>query len=412
MNINIYLYINEDNQQGIHGYGYLEDVVGKTVGAPIGYSIMREGYVLNSTKPNEQEKVNPLFYLDGFYTKENNHLGDFLKIILKQYQEDNSITVFTNNNDLIRNEEGLEVSMELVPIINLSFGLKKAKAIVSMGETIKDIRIIESPNKQYWKPSIVKHPILDRGKLYFQGADVIKDKFLYRLIKYDKENEPGSRSPIATYVVMMTNKPIERVEEVKQLMEQGSLETIHKIDLANLYNGNKEREYTLLHSDRYLKDDRTLSLDTGEIVCSEIKSPGLVSVALSNSILLQTILYDYINDVEKSHRVFIDISDYFFFKDRRGKQRIKPEITNEVKKIEIDFEHRNKKIIKIPLIIGSDTLNRNVIKKIELTGRIILVVSDLNSKALTFRTITVFDYEGEKDYIICSNYYCSRVIIK
>jgi len=312
----------------------------------------------------------------------------------------------------ILREKNIELEMLRVAGHSGDLGNDRADLLANMG-AYANIRgldeqvIISDTGNNYWKLESDRPPLLD-NKLLFRYSNEVNDKDLYYYgLNYDEDDQIGKRSADVIYQVYHTPEPVDKINEISTLFNSLTEKLVipYTINLDNLYhkqiskNLNYYKEYYLLTEH---KTKRKVVTVDGIELASEVYPPSLSMLALEISDYLKNILKDYIEDTLRPHITTLDITNEFY--NLGDKTTLKKEVKNkDVIKVKVGKGHAK-------IVTGLDTPKRNSMKKIEkLNPKVELILID-RKQVIEFFTITSYDGENGREYLLVDNHYANIVL--
>jgi len=460
--------------QGSHGYLYdMDNEDSTTKNRPTPYLVTNIGYLEpNLAKSKEHKIVNPLVYVDsyGAYgTKGTNNVAEVLSIIEICYKllelnvkdiiihSDSTYAITTVVNSKKRTVEDIKNNVN----VNVDLWLRAkslhveldAKEVTLFIDKIKghsdhlgndtaddlallgrlestkflingnddEVHLLLSNPSGYWKPKIERHPFLAYKQIFFTINEnkIDENGMEYRLLNYKEENEIGKKTHIASYGFIYLKEQDPIVEMVKYTFKKATAphSIVSTVRLDNLYKPYNIK-YLLRYGDKPLafsnRNRKVLTVLEKEPIVNAVTPPALAYKAMADLEFLKAILVDYNKYINIPNHVtakeFIDITDMYFIENDKGKNIIRPELTNNVSSIEYEYS-KDDKIAKLILQFGKDIMSRNQIKRVEkLKPKIYLVV--LNSNNVKLDYYTVVDLVATGDQAVFTNFYANTVLLK
>jgi len=242
-----------------------------------------------------------------------------------------------------------------------------------------NIRLV--PARGYWKRSDVEHPFLKTKQLFFISGDYkINNKTTYAIMNYDSKVEVGVKTADASFGLIMLKEEPYLVKDIIDFYNKrlGTLSIISTVNLNNAYSQNTQVQYNLFGSDIFTYDNKRAIVNVWDeySVARAIKPAGLATHAYNAVMGLGIILKEYLDNKPTLRRKFIDVTDQFYEHDEKGKVKIK--LPNGTNLLDVKFNMFDREI-KVPLDLGRDMLNRNILKRLEkLEPKIILAITDMS----------------------------------
>ncbi len=234
------------------------------------------------------------------------------------------------------------------------------KGIYANNEVIVDF-------KEYEKCKPEFHPLLCFNNVLLNTTKVDKEYFLYKTDLPD--NLIGKANSNSSYAVVCLKEPVSIIDEIKQ--KQVDSRTYNSMTLLKLDKIKQKKYYPRLKNSCAIAlnnkgNSNSLIFYNKETICQEINPPGLLVRAVDH----YNFLLDIMSDVKmnKPDIIKIDITNEFYTTEVDKKDKIKtilkPEFGVGYKNITL-VENIKDKYVKIPLVLGIDLPNRNVLKNIE-----------------------------------------------
>jgi len=266
-------------------------------------------------------------------------------------------------------------------------------------------------SKKYWKPNVVRHPLLKVKQIFFTGEHraIHRDHTMYSIINYNTEDETGKKSNVAGFglVVFQDNPPVEIETYINNYTDKlHNMSVISTIVLDQLY-----AQPTMLNSELFGNDvitfnhkTKQLSVLEGEPVVMAIRPPGLANAAIKKTYVLYNLVKDYLTSKEDTFsRTYTDITNHVYEVNDKGKNLCTLPATAKLLPIKIPEA-------TITLDLGLDIINRNNLKSIEkLEPKLTLVVNKISDKFLEYYTIVELN---TGDIGIYCNMYTNSIYLK
>jgi len=282
------------------------------------------------------------------------------------------------------------------------------------------------PHKDYWKVEIDRHPFLDFSRLYFNSQSKYNITGNYLLADPGKDELMiGKRIPDTSYCVLKINDGDHVIETIKkkQFEVSNDLNSIMLLRLDRVYQPDVYK-FISMHGDRVLypcgRNNVSLNFIDQKPITVEMNPTGLSIRAIEALVFLEDLLKIYLDLKENPNQttgriLSLENITHFFYeksKDKKNQEvtRLKSIIdqNTELIKIPIQVINAEGKIIekKIPIVLGSDILKRNGLKKIEnMNPMITLLTWHESPTSLRYATvIQTHDATG-----IWSNFYADRL---
>lgn len=287
-----------------------------------------------------------------------------------------------------------------------------------------------SPARGYWKVDIDRHPFLDFSRLFFNSQPQYNMVGQYYLADPGKDELViGKKLPDTSYcVIKMTDKYDPVIEAIKQKQFQVSkdINAIMMLRLERIYQPDIYK-YVSEHGDKVLyqpaRNNVSLNFIDQKPITVEINPAGLSIRAIEALMFLEDLMsrYLWMKEHGKTQNQDIlnakDVTDFFFEKItdpkkvKKGKSiKLKDAITQQTEKIDIPVS-----VIRpdgttvdknIPLVLGSDVLRRNGLKRVEDMNPSITLLTWYESHT-SIRYACVIETEGAIG--IWSNFYADRI---
>lgn len=453
---------------GAHGYLFSSENIGKkSADRPKNNIITTLGYIESELIPKYKdlyEVVVPEMYIDGIYSYRgistnnvaelNACIESFHKLFeLKQSDEGYNIThiIFKTDSMYLINIENAIIKSdawkENTERVNFSYWLKIYEVIEKakeLGITYKIVKVVGhsgdhgnhisdrlallarmestrlsneiifklSTPKNYWTGTPDRHPFLSLRQLFFTNIQREESKEnIFAVMKYKKDDELGKKSHEACFGLVIFNNKIELLEsaitEFQKHLKTMSL--LSSVDLNNLYSNNVNRYLDIFGTKAFMfnKNQGILNVVDETDVVNEIRPAGLATQAFNKVLNLYTLIGYYRTGDTDLIKTF-DITDKFYELDEKNKT--KTVIPNGVNSIEVEFTYEDS-IIKLPLELGRDLLDRNAIKKLESPDvKVTLMVEKITPLYLQY--FIIIDKQDTNDISIWHNFYSNSILIK
>lgn len=278
--------------------------------------------------------------------------------------------------------------------------------------------------KKYWKPEIEKHPFINFKRLYFNSVEKYNVLGSYFLADPGAADSVfGKRIPETGLAVVKLFQQDPLIEAIKAYQYEVAYQTnaIVMMRLDRVYSPEiypyveRYNKYCLLPS----SDNLNVNFLDKKPITVEVNPTGLSIRSIESFNFLEELLDDYYGLKNSGYQVknkFIqhDITKLFFsISEKAGK--IKYELKSEFGVgfrdilIDITVPYLGKeKVVKIPLILGTDLLPRNNLKKLETeTPKVTLIT--WNDSDVTIRYATII--ECETGVGIWSNFFADKVFL-
>ena len=401
---------------GLHGYIYSDNSLNTKSGdRPNKFFITDMGYIENGQMGDKAKTVIPLTYIDGY--RSNNGIGsnnvgeiDGIQIAIEEALNNpkykiSSIYIKTDSRyamsvfekakgpvtvwdtpdrpnvekywlakDVLEKAKEADLHINIVKVLGHStaIGNHLADRMAFLGRNLstkysKDETVIKYTNPRYWKPKIVKNPLINFKNLFFMKG--LGSPNLYSILNYG-DVELGKKTNTATFGLVKLNEPVSYINDIMDQFNNylGTKSVISTIELSVLYSQRMLHYYNLFKNEILIPSPRGrkyLSVLEEDIVCSEVYPPGLAKSALDKTLVLNNIIYDYEHEKNMFH--YIEITDKIYGIDKNNKPKIL--LTQADSIIDVPIECG---VIKLE--VGIDILNRNLLKNIENEGTKVYLV--------------------------------------
>jgi len=267
-----------------------------------------------------------------------------------------------------------------------------------------------TPGNKYWGITKERHPFLSFKQLFFTNSLRSKsEETIYSIMNYKKDVEPGRKSHEACFGLVILQNHDDYIENAITTYQSylKSLSLMSSVDLDALYSQNAVVMQDAFGNDGLLFDYKRNLLtmtETQEIVF-EVKPAGLATQAIEKLMALHSIIQEYKDS--GTSRTYIDITDHFFGLD--AKNKVITKLGNGVADLNITVNFEGKDLL-IPLVLGTDTLTRNIFKRIEKENvKVTLVLKRLSPSFITYYTIV--DMQTSGDISIWHNFYNNNILL-
>jgi len=448
---------------GSHGYIFSNQPPAKRhTDQPNGNTITNIGYLEKEQLPKiEHVLVAPIVYINAVYSyipPGTNNIGELLGVAetlnqllkLEDYNLTKVIfktdstyvlgvvhTIMTDNNkewklDTTKpnynywlllegllaeaQEANLEVTAIKVKAHGTDLGNNLADRLAFLGRDKSchhkpELLFTLTDSKKYWKPNLVRHPLLKVKQLFFTGEHraINREHTMYSIINYSAVDEVGKKSNTAGFglVIFKDQPPVEIETYIDNYTSKlHNMSVISTIILDQLYSQPTMLNTTLFGNDVITFNYKTkqLSVLEGEPVVMAIRPPGLANAAIKKTYVLYNLVKDYlINKKDTISRTYTDITNLVYEVNDKGKNLcILPAsaklLTTKIPEATITLE------------LGLDIINRNSLKSIEkLEPKLTLVVNKISDKFLEYYTIVELN---TGDIGVYCNMYTNSVYLK
>lgn len=462
---------------GVHGYGFTSKAIGKKDGnkpklkisenAIQKFIISDIGYLEEHllAKYPSYNTVIPDFYIDGFFTLDNistNNVAELNAFILST----DKLIIAMDNNDIsnikklifktdsmyllnvVRNIKAndnwksdigrvnyeywvkIELALKALDALNIEVSFEKTLghsgalgnhladrlALLGRVESTRfnneDMFVI-TPSKNYWNNEPDRHPFLSFKQLFFTNEVREKNKSMYAVMNYKKDQALGKKTHEACFGLVFLNNRIPLIEDSIDTFQSylKTFSVLSTIDLSNLYSNFNFKYSTIFKNKNYIFNKNTNTLNSLEEmdVVSEIRPAGLATQALNRLMELHHIIKEYktLNENNNIGRKYFDITNLFYGLDAKNKPVCI--IKNGDSEIKTTFEFQDKKI-DLTLLLGLDTIDRNALKRLEKDNVVVtLVVEQITPAYLSYYII--LDMKTTGDISIWHNFYSNNILL-
>lgn len=247
-----------------------------------------------------------------------------------------------------------------------------------------------SPPEGYWKTEVDRDPLLCFNMLYFNSIETYNERGHYYIAKLKGNDESivGKKTPETSYSIVRLLKPDEVIESIKdkQFKVSNDINSIIAARLDKIYSPQvykhilEHRGFSLIPASKHML---SLNFLDNTPITIERNPAGLSMRAIESFGLLETLLDRFIEhemgvvsqiSINTDFRV-INITDEIFDTVTKTKKDATT-VTHKLKSIFNStyttlnifinsIEATLNKQIKIPLVLGTDLITRNNLKKIE-----------------------------------------------
>lgn len=267
--------------------------------------------------------------------------------------------------------------------------------------------------EDYFNRKIDIHPLLCFNNII---VNLSKEQKYYCLYHTDlPDNLVGKLSRISSYAVLMLKEPIDVIDNILNVLNRmKSYDSINFIKVDKIKNSKYYPRLKYFPSTSLItkKLSNTLVLYGGEVISPEINPPGLLINALETYdklIDILTVNKDYDQKVDDT----IDITDYFYSieLDKKNKEKVAFNKNLGVGNNKIELTIALPKISKsvvIPILLGIDMPERNILKKLEsYSPKISLLIRHTSNQSFEY----FFLIETNDSISIWHNKASSRIIL-
>lgn len=346
------------------------------------------------------------------------------------------IRVYGKYKELL--QRGISVRIHWVKGHNDVFGNTHADILAGIGTNYSLDKVFRqefkfSPARGYWKQEIEKHPFLNFKRVYFNSVDQ------YNLAGHYFQADTGGadlmigkRIPETGLAVVKLKQHEHAIEEVKKRQYEVAKEqnAIIMMKLDRVYSKEvypyiqEHGKYCLLGGG---KGNLNINFFDKKPVTVEVNPTGLSMRAIESFNLLEELLDRFLtyrengfNQVDGNiHMNAHDVTSVFYDKEEKEVKKelqvkyiLKPEFVVGYRDMSIDIEEPFEGSackIKVPLILGTDLLPRNNLKKLEDQKPTVYLVTWRETRN-SIRYATVI--ECETGIGIWSNFFADKIFFK
>lgn len=347
-----------------------------------------------------------------------------------------NVDIWSNIHALLKELEEKEIKLDLMWIKghNGHLGNVQADMYASIGVNMSSKGIKETifnltAVKGYWKPDVERHPFLNFNRIYFNTLRESNTSGIYYQSNPSKKVEfmIGKRLPATSFSVIRLTEPDLIIEDIRNLQCDltNGFNVIASIKLDQVYNALTYKFLNEFGPHCLVKDRRNFNLNfiDNKPVTVEMNPVGLTYRAIEAFNYLDDALDQYLEHKEgratkPDHIFHHDITDQFFNKETKTVKKeeveilvIKPELmaTTDMT-LTIKQPWKDKEVeLKIPYILGLDTLTRNGLKKIESENPTITLYVWFECE-ISMRYATIITCDSGKG--IWSNFFSDKIFLK
>lgn len=387
------------------------------------------------------------FYTDSQYVR--NGINDWCKGWERYDWKKQDGTTVSNHAWWIRGYDlykkliakGVNVTVNWVKGHNDVFGNTHADILAGIGTNYSMDNLLRSEfkiseAKGYWKTEIERHPFLNFKRIYFNSVDQYNIKGHY--FQADTGGADlliGRRIPETGLAVVKLKEFDAAIEEVKKRQYEIAMETnaIIMMKLDRVFSKEvypyllEYGKYSLLSSkaNHYgTRSNLNINFFDKQAVTVEVNPTGLSMRALESFNLLEELLDRFLQYRENGFNLVDnniqlnahDITSSFYNKEEKtvkGEVQVKysllPEFIVGFRDMSVDVEEQYKSSqvkLKVPLILGSDILPRNNLKKLEEHKPTVYLLTWRESEN-SIRYATIID--SETGIGIWSNFFADKI---
>lgn len=333
---------------------------------------------------------------------------------------------------------GVEVFIEWVRSHDDILGNVQADILAGIAATYSADQVLHSRyefqnQRGYWKTEIDRHPFLNFKRIYFNS--VPSHNIIGNYFQADSgaaDHLLGKRIPETGLAIVKLKQPDLLVEAVKtrQFEIANDLNAIIMMKLDRIFS-KEVYPYLSVHGKYALLPGRgknmNLDFHDREAVTVEVSPTGLSMRTIESFNLLEDLLGRFIEYRQSGFDVpdnnirlnYHDITDTFYDREERvvrkeilTKYILKPEYVVGFRDLAVSIEETfdaQTVELKIPLILGTDLLPRNNLKKLEdLTPHIYLITWRESKNSIRYATVI----ECDSGIGIWSNFFADKIFFK
>lgn len=294
------------------------------------------------------------------------------------------------------------------------------------GHVVTDYNV--SDVKGYWKHEIERHPFISCKRIFFNSVPQFNVPGHYFQTDPGSDLVIGKRIPEAGFSVikLKDHDPVIEAVKAKQYEVANNLNAIIMMKLDRVYS-REVYPYLNTHGKYCLQNSRNnlnvLFVDKKPVTI-EMNPTGLSMRALESFNLLEELLSQFIESKNPEFRPSVtntpivshDLTGVFFDKEEKlvkketiVKHTLKPEFIVGFKDLVVDVNEEyngNQVKVKIPLILGTDLLARNGLKKLEdQNPKVFLITWRESLNSLRYATVI----ECDSGIGIWSNFFADKI---
>lgn len=456
---------HESFGSGVHGYIYNENSLDTKSGdRPSKYHITNIGYLEQElVLKHDHKTVIPTHYINAIYSYPTGGTSNIAEVLAVVETINNIIELedIKVNHLMIKadskytidmfnfiNEKGIEQWKAKEPA-NVDYGEKLNEAILRAREnnlTIELVKVlghstslgnhladrlaylarVESIRrniqntfkvtiaKKYWTKDETQHTLLKFKQLFFTNTlRSSNPEIAYSILDYKKDDEPGKKSHEATFGLVILKEPPELVEDAIKTYQHSlrNLSIVSTVDMTNLYSQFNSTYYNLFNKNIYVFNRKFTVLNNfdNEPIVKNIHPAGLATQALDKMFILYDIIKEYrlMAAGEQVTRRFVSVTDMIY--DKSGK---KPVTLLEMGQTNLDISKEvNDIVVKVPIELGKDCLDRNQFKQIEKDDTEVYVVL-VQETEKCIKTYVLVHMKATDDIGIFCNFYNNNIFLK
>lgn len=288
---------------------------------------------------------------------------------------------------------------------------------------IYDEKYNVSDAKDYFINKVDINPILSVPRMIFNSDPAKNNKGLYYMVKPSKPDiDIGVNDINTTYCIVYLKEPDAVLETIRQRQSEVSknrtstfLAKTDTILNQKYYQWIKNNVYQSLK--RKSQDDNSLLFFNNSPITIELNPAGLSFRAIEYFGYLEHVFSEYLSDKTKKSFTYTetDITDKFFYieekkvkKEIKLVKRLKPEIKPGFKNTSLEVNVGGD-TFKIPMSLGLDLPDRNVLKKLEEENPKITLITRKESEKL-YRYLIIVSTDSSDS--IWSNLSTTSIFLK
>lgn len=330
-------------------------------------------------------------------------------------------------------EEGFDIQVHWIEGHDGNMGNVQADILAgiasnySVNGVLRETKNFE-PAKKYWKTEIERNPMMSFKRVYFNSSEQSNVPGCYfQADTGAADHLIAKRIPETGLSILKLNEPEWIIEELKQRQYQvsGGVNNIIMMKLDRVYD-SRIYPYLAVHGRNALtkgKGNMNLVWFDKKPVNIEVGTTGLSMRAIDCFNLLEELLERFIKIKEANFPVDVsgnpvnvhDITNVFYdYTEVKAIQKctLKPTFVVGFQDMMLDveepFDGASQKL-KIPLILGTDLLPRNNLKKLEsFNPHVYLLTWRESQRSLRYATVITSD----KGMGIWSNFFADRIFFK
>lgn len=335
-------------------------------------------------------------------------------------------------------ESGTLVTVEWVKAHNGNLGNTRADILSVIGMNYSTSRIARneftiSDPKGYWKNEAEKHPFINFKRVYFNSVERFNVKGHYF------QADPGGGDFVIGKRIPETGFSVVRLKEHEQVIEAvkdkqyevaNDVNAIVMMKLERVYSKEvypylaTHGKYSLLRSSKAnlnlnFIDDKPFTPITVEVNPTGLSLRALESFNLLEDLLNRFVQYKEVGFSNSDNNIQLnshDITDVFYDKEEKIQKNetqtryaLKPEFVVGIRDIMIKVQETQDGVLhdlKVPLMLGTDLIPRNSLKKLEdHKPSIYLITWRESSNSIRYATVI----ECDSGIGIWSNFFADKI---